>query len=671
MFATTLLRDLAIVMTVAAGAILLCHWLKQPVVIGYLLAGLLIGPHTPRFSFVSDLDVIHTLAELGLVFLMFALGLEFNLPQLRKTGLRGAFAAVVEVTTMLLIGYGLGRLFGWNRVDSMFLASILAISSTTIIVKVFTDFKMLNEDFVRIVFAILILEDIAAVLILSVLTGLGEGGNGAGARQAVEAFLRISFFIVLFLLVGLSLVPRFMRRVARLRNKETLGIVTLGFCLGGSLVASWFGFSVALGAFLTGAVVAASNELGPIEDWVHPVRDMFSAIFFVSSGMLIQPSLLWEYKVPILIATAVALAGKIFSGTFGSLLAGYPLQTSFKVGVGLARLGEFSFVIASLGASLSLTSSFLYPVAISVAALTTFSTPYFIRHSDFLLGQMVALIPDRLQGVLFRYHEWAGLRKDPRAKSPQALILSKYVVRFIVYLVLLVAFLLIVRFASHLLYSLVTRRAVTFSLLWALAATLALPGMMAVSKYLNHVVLLWVTRGSSSRKPSFILRHINIRLFYSTLDAITLLGLTAAFLAVGRAVVPLSWMAMTAALPIAAWVVLGKQLRRATERLEKLLDEIFGLATSEPTRRAVLTAEKTTFLHGVTEPLTLLPDSAAAHASLRSLRLRELTGASIVAVYREGDHIANPSPDLELLPNDVLILMGTDEERAHAQKILL
>lgn len=661
MIETHLLQDLAVIMAAGAGATLLCHRLKQPVVLGYLLAGLLVGPHTPPFALVKDIHSIHTLAELGLVFLMFSLGLEFNLPKLRRVGLSAALAAGLEVAGMLWIGYRLGQWFGWTATDNLFLGAILSISSTTIIVKVFMDLKLMKEDFAQAVFGILILEDIVAILILSVLSGLGAGG--AKASIVMGSALQIGFFVVLFLLSGLSLVPRLIHWVSRFESKEVLGIVVLGLCLMGSLLAALFGFSVALGAFLTGAVIAASREMPQIEEWIHPVRDMFSAIFFVSAGMLIQPQLLVEYKWAILAVTLVTLAGKIGTCTLGSFLAGYRLKTSFKIGASLAQIGEFSFVIASLGASTKLTSAFLYPLAVTVSSLTTLTTPYLIRYSDPMVEGLLRVMPARLRDRLDQMQLWKTGREKKSSATP---VFSKYLIRLVIYGVIFVALLSVARALSQPLSWLPRNARIPLLILWSFSGLLSLPLFAAISKYANHLLLLLATRNA------FLLRHMNIHLFYRVMLSIQICALGLAFLASARPVIPSPPALAGLALIMGLTAGLGRRpLAVATERMEGLLDEVLGLATSEPTRQAVLDlGGRDAIFHDITDQVALGEDSPAVRRTIRDLRIRELTGASIVAIYRQGQHIANPAPDTQLLPDDVLVVLGEAEECRKARESL-
>lgn len=657
---THLLRDLAIVMTMAGAMTLLCHRFRQPVVIGYLIAGLFIGPFTPPFSLVSNLNSIHTMAELGLVFLLFSLGLEFNLPKIRKVGLSAGLATVLEVIGMLGIGYILGQAFGWSKTDSIFLGAILSISSTTIIVKVFMDFKMMHEKFAQVVFGILVLEDIVAVAILSILSGLGTKG-GPDATTILSSFMRIGLFVTLFLVLGLLLIPRFMHWVAGFKIKEVLGIVTLGICLGGAYLAHSFHLSVALGAFLSGAVLAASHEIHEIEEWIHPVRDMFSAIFFVSAGMLIQPQLLWAYKGPIAIVTLVTLIGKVLSGATGSFLAGYDMKTSARVGMSLAQIGEFSFVIASLGLSLKVTSDFLYPLAIMVSSLTTLATPYLIRNSDTFVESFYEALPASVRLKIDNYHMWLQNRSS-QGQSHATAIFSKYLLRLGVYFALLTAFIMFINGISVLF----AYNSPLLVLIWSTAALLSLPLFMTIAKYANHIILLLVTRSKT------LLHFINVHLFYNTLNAVTVSLLELLFILAAAQFIGSKKMLTLMILGLLLMnFVFRRKIALGKEWLESVLDQIIGLATSEPTRQAVLkSGDGKLLLIDITDQLTLPENSFAHKKTIKEIDLRQRTGTTIVAIYREGKHLANPGPDTELLSDDVLVLLGQEDELEKARELL-
>jgi CPA2 family monovalent cation:H+ antiporter-2 len=667
---TYLLHDLAVVIAAAAVMSLLCQRFRQPVVIGYILTGLLIGPYTPPFALVKDLHSIHTMAELGLVLLMFSLGLEFNLPKLRRVGPSATVAAGLEIVGMIAIGYGLGRWFGWNATDSLFLGALLSISSTTIIVKVFGDSGMTKETFTQVVFGILVLEDVAAVVILSVLSGLGlQGGPAASASAFIFPIVKVVFFVILFLVIGLLTVPPFLRWVGRFHVKEVLGISCLGLCFVGSMLAAHFQLSLALGAFLAGAVIAASEELPNIEDWVHPVKDMFSVLFFVSAGMLIQPRLLLDHFGAIMAVTAATIVGKALTGGVGTFLAGYDIKTSARVGMSLSQIGEFSFVIASLGLTLNVTSDFLYPIAIVVSALTTLTTPYLIRNSDRLIDTVMANTPKPILQSLQRYHEQIQRLKDEGRSAQATAILSKYLIRLIIYATLLSAMFLIAVTVSELInFERLTDDPVSYKniALWTSAALLALPLTYAVSKYLNHLLLLLI-----SSRPR-LLRFIDVHFFYNVLNYATVAVIYAGF----------AWLAYLQMPSIEILLMIGlflflvsramrRRLKRAVETLEELMDQVVGLATSDPTRQAVMASgDKKLLLYDVTDQFRLQENSPAVGQTIRSLKLREQSGCSIVAIYRDGKHIANPSPDMTFLVNDVLILLGEEEQLTNAKSVL-
>ncbi len=667
MIETFLLRDLTVVVTIAAAMTLLCHRFRQPVVIGYLAAGLIIGPYTPPLSLVRDLHSIHAMAELGLVFLMFALGLEFCLPKLRKVWTSAVLGASFEVLGMLGIGYCLGRIFGWSNGDSIFLGAILSMSSTTIIVKVFMDLKLLKDDFAQVVFGILILEDIVAVLILSVLSGIGASGGGKAFLLA-DSMSKVFLFIVLFLVFGFLLVPRFLHWVAKFKIKEMMGIVVLGLCLAGSFLATIFGFSVALGAFLIGAVIASSDEITQIEDWIHPVRDMFSAIFFVSAGMLIQPHILWEYKWPIIIITIATLLGKIVTDAAGSFLSGLNLKTSFKIGVSLGQIGEFSFVIASLGASLKVTSEFFLPLAVAVSSLTTLCTPYLIRNTDSIVEILMRLTPKSFQNMLNRNQSYFSQPKGTSTRRPKTSVPSKYLIRLVVYTTVLIGIVLLTQLASRFILMLCSTAnlQVYLFLLWMFSCFISLPFFIVIAKYANHIFLLLAT------KIPMLLRMINVHYFYNTMFVILFGIMGYIYLLMTNSVLHywlMSWQLI--GLVFLFWILMRRKIPTVAEWMERLLDEILGLATSEPTRRAIMSVEKLSFLDGVMEPLSLSDNSPALQKTIRSINLRERTGVSVVAIYRGGKHIANPSPDTILLPNDVLIIIGNIDERHKAKSVLL
>lgn len=386
----------------AAVVILICKALRQPVVLGYLIAGFLVGPHFPFIHTVNDTQGVQVWAEIGVIFLLFALGLEFSFKKLAKVGGGASITAIVEVLFMLGVGYLTGKLFGWNNMDSIFLGGILSISSTTIIVRAFDELGLKGRGFVSLVFGVLIVEDLVAILLMVLFSSLGDTSMVSGAGL-LGSTLRLGFFLALWFLIGIYILPLMMSRIRRLINSETALIISIGLCLGMVMVATKAGFSPALGAFVMGSLLAETREGHRIEEVLRPVRDLFAAVFFVSVGMLIDPRVLNDHYGAILLLTLITIVGKFFSSSLGALLAGQSLKNSVQAGLSLAQIGEFSFIIATLGLSLNLISAHLYPIAVAVSAITTFTTPYQIKYSSVIFAWMEKRIPAPIVAGLSRY----------------------------------------------------------------------------------------------------------------------------------------------------------------------------------------------------------------------------------------------------------------------------
>jgi CPA2 family monovalent cation:H+ antiporter-2 len=412
------LQALAIVLGVAAFTTVLFQRLRQPVVLGYILAGLIVGPHVP-IPLVAETWIVQTLSELGVILLMFALGLEFTLRKLLAVGPTAGITGVIQCSALMWIGYAIGLAFGWTPQESVFTGAIIAISSTTIIAKAF-DEQRIRGSLRELVVGILIVEDLIAILLMAALTAVATGtGLSAGSLAATVG--RLVAFLVGLTVVGLLVVPRTVRFVVRLRRDETTLVACIGICFAVALLASGFGYSVALGAFIAGMLVAESGEGHEIERLVHPVRDVFAAIFFVSVGMLIDPRLLLEHWGAISALTFAVVAGKILSVSLAAFFTGNGVRTSVQAGMSLAQIGEFSFIIAALGLSLEATGDFLYPVAVAVSALTTLSTPWLIRFSGPVASWIDRKLPRPLQTFVGLYGSWfEQLRAAPREGQSQS-----------------------------------------------------------------------------------------------------------------------------------------------------------------------------------------------------------------------------------------------------------
>jgi CPA2 family monovalent cation:H+ antiporter-2 len=399
------IQDMTVLILTSAVVTLIFRRLKQPVVLGYIVAGLIMGPRTPPFSFLHDESIIHVLADLGIILLMFSLGLHFSLKRLKKVGGAALVAGILEILLMFWIGNEMGRFFGWGDMDCVFLGAMLSISSTTIIAKVLQDLGRTREKFAELIFGVLIIEDILAIAILALLSGIAVSGDFQ-VREVAVTLGKMGIFLVLLLVTGFLTVPRILRFVARFESNELTLITSLALCFGVSLLSIKLGYSEALGAFLIGAIITESKEVVHIETLVEPVRDLFSAIFFVSVGLIIDPEVIIRYALPITVITLAVILGKVISCSFGAYVGGNDTKTSLRVGMGLAQIGEFSFIIASLGLRLKVTSDFLYPLAVTVSALTTLFTPYLIRSSDRVIRSLDRVAPQGLLALLDLYPHW-------------------------------------------------------------------------------------------------------------------------------------------------------------------------------------------------------------------------------------------------------------------------
>lgn len=373
-----LIQDLALILMVAGLVTLLFKKLRQPLVLGYIVAGFLVSPHMPYLMSVVDKADIQTWADIGVMFLLFSLGLDFSFKKILKMGMAPVIAALTIIFCMMALGTGVGTMFGWTRMNCLFLAGMLAMSSTTIIYKALDDLGLRQQRFAGLVMSVLILEDVLAIVMMVMLSTIARGANPDGSMM-IESVGKIVFFLVLWFVVGIFLIPPFLRKTRRLMNDETLVVVALGLCCAMAVLSTTVGFSSAFGAFVMGSILAETIEADKITTVVEPVKNLFGAIFFVSVGMLVDPAILVSYAVPILVLVLTILVGQAIFGTMGFMLSGQPLKTAMRCGFSMAQIGEFAFIIASLGLSLRVISDFLYPVVVAVSVITTFLTPYMMK----------------------------------------------------------------------------------------------------------------------------------------------------------------------------------------------------------------------------------------------------------------------------------------------------
>ncbi len=656
------LQDLAVVLMVAGVVTLLFHRFKQPVVLGYILAGFIIGPHTPPFSLITSEESINTLSEIGVILLMFSLGLEFSLRKLKKVGGTAVIAALLEILVMGWVGYELGRAFHWNNTDSLFLGAMLAMSSTTVIIKVLNEMGRTKETFAQLIFGILIIEDILGIAMIALLSGIAMTGSlsvgGIGLTLG-----KLTVFLVVVLVIGLATVPRLFGYVAKFKSNEMTLVTALAFCFGVSLLAAKLGYSVALGAFVIGAIIAEAREIHRIETLVEPVRDMFSAVFFTAIGLLINPKMLMTHWAPILAITAAVVVCKVVACTSGTFLGGYDRGTSLRVGMSVAQIGEFSFIIASLGVTLKVTSDFLYPIAVAVSAITTLLTPYLIRSSDGTVKKLERLSPRSLLNVMSLYTQWVGQLGNNRHPNLAAKLTRGWILQMALNVTLMTGIFIAAVYLGQnppaWLRELNLSSANLRAALWFAAVVCSLPLFIATTRKLQALGMLVaqtrVTKAAAGERTAAIQAVVTqvITIAGTVLLAFYVLVLTSTLLPSLRVL-----LALMVLIALIAWL-----LRRSFIRVYAKAQAALQETMSQPPAPALAVAVVPSVLReAVLETIQIAARSPAAGKLIRELQLRTQTGASIVAIGRSGQSILNPGPDEELQAGDQVVLFGSHSQ---------
>lgn len=419
----TLIEDLALILIAGGITTILFRKIKQPLVLGYIIAGFLVGPHFSFLPTVADTHNIKIWADIGVIFLLFSLGLEFSFKKLIRVGGSASITAFVEIVFITVSGYFVGKWMGWSTMDSLFLGGMLASSSTTIIIRAFDELGVKTKQYARIVFGVLVVEDIVVILLMVLLSTMAVSQQFQGS-ELLMTVLKLLFFLALWFIAGIFLLPTFLKKAKKLLDEETLLIISIGLCLGMVVVATQVGFSAELGAFIMGSILAETTKAERVEHVLKPVKDLFGAVFFVSVGMLIDPAAIVEYKWPVICVTLLTLFGKFFSTTLGALLSGQPLKQSVQVGMSMAQIGEFAFIVATLGLSLGVISDFLFPVAVGASAITTFTTPYMIKFSAPFYEFIVKILPARWVTALNNY---SSSTQNIQAESNWKMVMKAYV----------------------------------------------------------------------------------------------------------------------------------------------------------------------------------------------------------------------------------------------------
>lgn len=659
-------------MIVAGLVTVLCHRFKQPVVLGYIIAGVIIGPHTPPFPLIHDEATINTLAELGVILLMFSLGLEFSLRKLTRVGAPALIAALLEILLLFWVGYEIGRFFKWTFLDSIFLGAMLSMSSTTIIIKVLGELGKMKEHFAQLIFGILIIEDILGIAMIALLSGIAMTGQ-LGVGDVGVTLGKLGIFLAVTLVVGLLAVPRLIGFVARFKSNEMMIITVLGLCFGVSLLAAKLGYSVALGAFVIGAVIAEAREIHRVEALLEPVRDMFSAIFFVAIGLLIDPKMLITHWQPILVITIAVIVGKVLTCSFGAFIGGNDTRTSLRVGMGLSQIGEFSFIIASLGVTLKVTSGFLYPIAVAVSAITTLLTPYLIRSADGVATWFDRVAPKPMVNSLNIYTRWVGQLGSQRQSSMAAKMTWRWCAQMALNLMLVAGVFIAAAFFERRppawLKELGLGREVLKAALWLAAAVLSLPMLIATFRKLQALGLLVaetkVTEAAAGERTAAYRAIVAQVIPIAGTVAIALLVLV-----LSSTLLP-ALHVMVGLIVIVAFVAwwLWRSFIRIYAKAQFALQETFAQRPAPHPREnpAVL---QSLLREADLQTVTVAGNSPAAGRLIRELELRTRTGASIVGIERNGASIINPGPDEELQTGDQLLLLGTSDQLDAAKAVI-
>ena len=646
-----LLHDLAIILAVAGLVSIVFQKLRQPIVLGYIIAGMIVGPFTPPRPLVTDLPSIRTWADLGVIFLMFSLGLDFSFRKLARVGLSAGITAVLEVALTLVLGYVTGRALGWSNMNSLFLGAMISISSTTIVVKALDELKLRTRRFAEMILAVLIVEDLIAVLLLVAISTMAASGKISGLALLTAA-AKLVLVVSAWFLTGYFIIPRFIRYVGRVGSNEMLTIVALALCLSLVGFAAYLNYSVALGAFIMGSILAESTESQRIEELMEPLRDLFVAVFFVSVGMLIDPRLLWQYKFAILAISLVTLAGKIVFTTFGALVTGQTLRTSVQVGFGMAQIGEFSFIIASLGLALRATDSFLYPVAVAVSLITTFTAPYRIRVSHRFAVWLEGKLPVRLKSAMSQYVTWARERSADAARRKEFYkLLFRWIMNGVLVTVvfILVAEVVLPAFG-------VTARAsyLTAGLGWFLSVILSSPFIWAMLSAFSKFRINDFSENQPPRGGTLLIMRL-----------LSLIWIGALSLEFFRArTVLLAIVGMAALLFFAFY----RQIESSYHWFEKRFLSTFDFKEKTKAPTDVLRRLVPWDAHLVR--IKVHPNSDFVLKKVAELRLRSSYGINIVVIQRGLKTIVAPRSEEVILPKDELLVLGVDEQIEKVRPII-
>lgn len=649
-----LISDLAFILVIAGIVTVVFKWLKQPVILGYIVAGIIAGPSITFLPTVTDSANIQTWADIGVIFLLFAMGLDFSFKKLMNVGMTAVIAAITVVCGMMFIGYTAGNAMGFSHMSSIFLGGMLSMSSTAIVFKAFSDMGLMQQKFTGIVLGILVVEDLVAVVMMVILSTLAVSKHFEGAEM-LDSIMKLAAFLIVWSVLGIYLIPTFIRRIRSFVSDETLLILSLGLCLGMVMIAVKAGFSSALGAFVMGSLLAETVESGRIIKIVQPVKDLFGAIFFISVGMMVDPAVIWHYALPILGLTLLVLVGQSFFGSFGVLLSGQPLKIAIKSGFSLTQVGEFAFIIASLGVSLNVTDQYLYPVIVAVSVITTFLTPYMIRLSDPVCSFIESRLPQSAKDLIDRYTSGTVMTRHESAwhKLLKSMILS------VALCLVLCSFFITIFFTYVEPYISGHLPGIWGDILsFAVIAVALSPLLLAIIKSKNNSHEFHELWGDNLFNRGALVSAMVVRVI---ICVIIVMGLIVRIFSVALGV------GVVISLAVIVLIYFSKWIRHRSMTMQQQFIANFE-GSDDVTADTEMSGVKQTFrdngpfkdLHQA--EFTISPSFRLVGRTIAENEIRTIYHINILAITRGGQCIMTPQGSERLYPYDRLTVMGTDDD---------
>lgn len=629
-----LIRDLAVMLCVASFVTLLFQKIRQPIVLGYLIAGIIVGPYTPPHALVADIPNIKILSELGVIFLMFSLGLEFSFHKLTRVGFSSGITGLLEVVLMSILGFATGKLIGWSFHDSLFLGAALAISSTTIIIKAIDELGLLKKRFAEIIFGVLVVEDLLAILLLVALSTVVLTKN-IFSVEMVWAAGKLILVVGSWFILGYFLIPTLLRKIMQYASEETITIVSVGLCLFLVSVAAHFHYSTALGAFIMGSILAETPLVHRIERLIKPIRDIFASVFFISVGMLVDPYIIMKHGSVILLLTVVTIFGKLLITGTGAFLTGQSLNNALRIGFGMAQIGEFSFIIIGLGVTLSAISDSLYPIIVAVSAITTFTTPYLIKFSGYLAEQLDTHLPYRMKSILENYSQAIyKFFSKPKKQS----VIKKALIRLMINgLVVAVIFTLIDKFV----YPLINAKILWAQIIcWVMTMILSAP-------FIWGMVFSFTSFESDKKQKRF---H-PVLCLSGFITSVELIILSSIYFHENLMLISLI---VTFGI---VFIIFYRFLEKTYHWFEKRLIENVKTTDALLARYEALAPWDKHLMEVSVSEQTIF-----AGKELQEIDLRDKFGVNVVAIYRGTKNIPAPGREEKIMPGDKLVVLGNEEQ---------